>query len=107
VTVDDVVLLVVLAGTGALAIWWIVKNRGISGAILGGKVLETVGEIPGVDGPLVSSSLRVRTVQTGGDPDIALEFAMRTLARWHITPIRLTRAQARDLIRLLERATGA
>lgn len=83
-----------------------IKNRGLKGAMFGARITRTVGELDlGKFGPM-STTLKLHRLElrAPGAPTIGLEVVNRSVAAWHMTPVRLTSEQAAALRELLSQA---
>lgn len=86
--------------------WRYFRAGSLVGALLGGRIRETVGEIVLASSSAGSSVLRVQLLDTrdGAEPVVVLSVTQKGLLRASMIPIRLTRAQAREVGALLQRA---
>jgi hypothetical protein len=91
--------------------WKYFRAGSLVGAMLGGRVRETVGEIAlgKSPGAMTSAVLRVHVVEprNGGEPFVGLAVTNRSLVGASMMPFRLTRDEAREAAELLRRAAGS
>ena len=87
--------------------WRYFKNGSLVGALLGGRVTETIGEVSLSSSGLTSRVLRVSFMEgPESEPkDIALAITSKAALGASVVPVRLTHAQAVELLTLLQRAT--
>jgi hypothetical protein len=97
--------LIPLAGFGYFA-WRYFQTGSLVGALLGGRIKETVGEVPIQARGFGSRVLRVQTLEpTGGGPlDVALVITSKAAFAASVTPFKLSQDEARKLALLLQRA---
>jgi hypothetical protein len=87
-------------------VYQLIKNKGLKGALFGARISETVGELDlGRTGPM-STTLRLHRLeaQKPGSPTVGIEVVNRSIAGYHMLPIRLTSEQATALKELLAQA---
>jgi hypothetical protein len=87
--------------------WRYFRYGSLVGALLGGKLTETIGEIPLSSQGLSSRVLRVSLMaaQPGETPELALAITSKAALGASVVPFKLSRTQALELISLLQRAT--
>ena len=92
----------------ALFAWRYFKNGGLVGALLGGRVAETIGEISLSTYGMTSRVLRVSLMASPevGPKDIALAITSKAPLAASVVPVKLSHAQALELLALLQRATA-
>lgn len=95
--------LVVLAFFG----WRYFRSGSLVGALLGGKLVETIGEISLSSQTMSSRVLRVSLMAAlpGQSPDLALAITSKAAFGASVVPFKLSHSQALELISLLQRAT--
>jgi hypothetical protein len=88
--------------------WRYFKYGGLVGALLGARLTETIGEITLPSWGLSSRVLRVSLMATpeGGAKDLALAITSKAAFAASVVPIKLSHAQALELLSLLQRATA-
>ena len=88
--------------------WRYFKYGGLVGALLGGRLTETIGEIALPSWGLSSRVLRVSLMATpeGSAKDLALAITSKAAFAASVVPIKLSHAQALELLSLLQRATA-
>ncbi|HXQ27423.1 MAG TPA: hypothetical protein VN822_13520 [Candidatus Acidoferrales bacterium] len=85
------------------------KNRGLKGAIFGAPITRTVGELDlGKSGPM-HTTLKLHHLgsREPGAPTVGIEVVNRSIASYHMFPIRLTAEQAAALRELLSQAAAS
>jgi hypothetical protein len=92
----------------AFLAWRYFKNGSLVGALLGGRLAETVGEISLSSSGFSSRVLRVSLIAApdGGAQDVALAITSKAALGASVVPVRLSHAQALELLALLQRATA-
>jgi hypothetical protein len=84
------------------------KNKGLKGALFGARISGTVGELAlGRTGP-ISTTLKLHRLEAPepGAPTVGIE-VKRSIASYHMMPIRLTSEQVTVLKELLAQAIAA
>ena len=91
----------------AFLAWRYFKSGSLVGAMLGGKLTETIGEISLSSRGLSSRVLRVSLMAAppGESPELALAITSKAALGASVVPFKLSHAQALELISLLQRAT--
>jgi hypothetical protein len=87
--------------------WRYFRSGSLVGALLGGKLTETIGEISLSSQALSSRVLRVSLMaaRPGESPELALSITSKAALSASVVPFKLSHAQALELISLLQRAT--
>lgn len=87
--------------------WRYFKNGSLVGALLGGRVTETIGEISLSSSGLTSRVLRVSLMAApeGQPKDLALAITSKAAFGASVVPFKLSHAQALELMTILQRAT--
>jgi hypothetical protein len=87
--------------------WRYFRNGSVVGALLGGKLTETIGEIALSSNGLSSRVLRVSLMAAppGESPELALAITSKAAFGASVVPFKLSHSQALELISLLQRAT--
>jgi hypothetical protein len=86
----------------------VIKKRGLKGAIFGAAIARTVGELDlGKNGPM-RTILKLHCLESlvAGAPTVGIEVVTRSVASYHMFPIRLTSEQVGVLKELLSRAVA-
>jgi hypothetical protein len=98
--------LILIAVLGYFA-WRYFKHGSLTGALLGGRIRRTVGEVKISSSMFSSSILRVGVLEAGDaiEPQVALTLVSKAALGASMVPIKLTNAQARELMALLKQAT--
>jgi hypothetical protein len=107
------VIIHVMWALGALAIvnflYQMIKKRGFKGVIFGARIAQTVGELDlGKSGP-TRTILKLHRLESRepGAATVGIEVVVRTIASYHMWPIRLTAEQAAVLRELLSQAAAS
>ena len=84
------------------------KNGSLIGAILGGRVRETLGEITLSSGSFTSRVLKVQLLDEDDAtaPSVVLVLTSKAPLAASVAPIKMSRTDARTLADLLTRAAG-
>ena len=87
--------------------WRYFASGSVVGALLGGKLTETIGDISISSQALSSRVLRVSLMaaRPGESPDLALSITSKAALGASVVPFKLSQVQALELISLLQRAT--
>jgi hypothetical protein len=89
-------------------LWKFFRNGSFTCAMLGGRIIREIGEVPLAKGSLSSQVLRVLELEsTNGEKFLGLSVVSKAPLAASMTPYRLTRDQAKELIALLQKASGA
>jgi len=104
---DQYFWLLPLAIVGVFA-WRFIRSGSLTGALLGGRISNTVGEVELRSSALTSRVLKVHVLETKSDvtPQVALAIVSKAPLAASMVPIKLSRDQARQLASLLEKAAG-
>jgi hypothetical protein len=88
--------------------WRYFKNGSLVGALLGGRLTDTIGEIDLASSSFTSRVLRVSLMAApdGRPNDVALSITSKAALGASVVPFKLSRAQALELVALLQRATA-
>jgi len=79
-----------------------IKNGGLRGAVLGGKIKRTVGEIGPFVGMVGKTTIKVHEFDTSGKYDaVCMEIVNRTMLSYNLEGIRLSRDEAVKLANML------
>ncbi|WP_440222468.1 hypothetical protein ACQQ2N_15445 [Dokdonella sp. MW10] len=91
-----------------IAIWRLTRSKGsMTGAMLGGSVRRKIGEIPLEKRTLYSEVVQVLDMKSyDGQRFVALNLVSKAPVAMRMTPIRLSRSQAQELVALLRQASG-
>jgi len=82
----------------------IIRNKGLRGAMFGGIVSKTIGEIELAKKGMIRSKIKVHRIQSGGANKIGIEVVHKGHLSYHMTPITLSREEAVRLTELIGRA---
>jgi hypothetical protein len=96
--------LIPLAVLGLFA-WRYFRNGSLVGALLGGRLTDTIGEVSLSSSGLTSRVLRVSLmdIPSDGPHDIALAITSKAPFGASVVPVKLSHAQALELVALLQR----
>ncbi|MGH9733416.1 MAG: hypothetical protein ACRD8A_02340 [Candidatus Acidiferrales bacterium] len=86
----------------------VIKKRGFKAALFGAAIARTVGELDlGKTGP-ISTTLKIHCLESNapGTPTVGIELVNRSVASYHMLPVRLTSQQASALKELLSQAVA-
>jgi len=85
-----------------------IRHGSLTGALLGGHVTQTVGEILLSKNGLSSRALKVQKMEAkvGEKPSVALSIVSKAPLGASMVPFKLTAAQALELSKLLQIAAG-
>ncbi|MBX3691578.1 hypothetical protein [Dokdonella sp.] len=84
------------------------SGRSLTGAMLGGRISREIGEISLSQGSFTSQVLRVLDMESPeGERFIGLSVVSKAPLAASMVSYRLSRAQAQQLVSLLQRATGS
>ena len=103
----EVVFLVLFIGTLSFFAYRIFRYKGFKGAMFGGEIVRTVGEVEGRNQGPMSCLLKVHVLRTFENPEpvIGVEFVAKSFASYQMMPLSLSRAEATKLASLLTDAT--
>jgi hypothetical protein len=87
--------------------WRYFRSGSLVGALLGGRLTETIGEISLSSQGISSRVLRVSLMAAplGQSPELALAITSKAAFGASVVPFKLTHPQALELISLLQRGT--
>jgi hypothetical protein len=85
-----------------------IRHGSLTGAFLGGHIKQTIGEVTLLRKGSSSRVLRVQTMdaEIGEKPCAALSIVSKAPLAASLVPFKLTSAQALELARLLQQASG-
>jgi hypothetical protein len=88
--------------------WRYFKYGSLTGAMLGGRISRTIGEVKVSTSSFSSSVLRVGVLETDplAPPQVALTVVSKAVLAASMVPFKLSADQARQLAALLNQATG-
>jgi hypothetical protein len=101
------IALVVFGAVLVPTIYKAVRNRGLRGAMFGAPLLQKIGELELSRGGLTKTKLRVHALDPRDrvdGPHVGIEVVRSTFASWEMSPVSLTRSEARQLADELSRA---
>jgi hypothetical protein len=106
-TVQQIFPFIPLVVIGFFA-WRYFRSGSVVGALLGGRITDTIGEIELSSSGVSSRILKVSLLQpsNGGPQDVALAVTSKAPFGASVVPFKLSRAQAQELVTLLQRATS-
>jgi len=82
----------------------VIRHRGFKGAIFGGRIEKTFGELDCEISFGIRSRIRVHRISSPTGATIGLEVAKSGFFGYDMTPFKMTRDETKDLIALLEKA---
>jgi Na+(H+)/acetate symporter ActP len=85
-----------------------IRHGSLTGALLGGHIIRTVGEVSLSKNGFSSRVLKVQIMEAavGEKPSVALSIISKALFAASVVPLKLTAAQAQELTQLLQQASG-
>jgi len=93
-----------ILGTFAWLGYKVISSGGFKGAVLGGRIAETIGEIPLKNRGPGFHMLRVHKLEGG---DIAFEVSSKAAFGFSVTGFSVPPSEAEVLVRLLQKASHA
>jgi hypothetical protein len=85
--------------------WRYFRTGSLTGAILGGTIKREVGQVEFAGGAAFSRSLKVHAMESSeGGPFVALVLVSKSPFSASMTPFKLSKAQAQELVTLLQQA---
>ncbi len=101
-----ILFLIVWIAVFLFLVYNIFKRGGWRGALLGGSIVETLGELQGRKRSFVQSRLKLHIIhdRDTNEKAIGLEVTHKTFASWQMTPFTLNRQEAEELQRMLTAA---
>ena len=97
----------IVGGILAFFLYRYVRSGSLAGALLGGKIVQEVGEIRLDEGLASSQTLKVHAMQShSGENFVGVALVSKAALGASMMPFRLSKSQARALIQLLERAAS-
>lgn len=101
------VLLIALSGVVSFAWRYLRSGRSLAGALLGGRVVQEVGEIILKTGGLSSQILRVMVLDSpSGEKSVGVSVVSKAPMAAGMVAYKLSRAQSQELVALLQRASS-
>jgi hypothetical protein len=85
----------------------VIKRGGIKSTVLGGKVIKTHGAITGEKTYGFSKIMKIHTVNESGSEKVCLEISNKSFFSWNMQPFTISKNEAQNLIKHLEKAIGA
>jgi hypothetical protein len=83
------------------------SGRSLAGALLGGRVVQEVGEVVLKTSGLSSQALRVMALDSpGGERSVGVSVVSKAPMAYGMVAYKLSRAQAQELVALLQRASS-
>jgi hypothetical protein len=106
--ITDYIFPIIFVAVLGIFVFRFVRNGSVTGALLGGRIADTVGEISLTSSGLASRVLKVQTMEPSLDekPSVALSIVSKAPLGASVVPIKLTPAQTQELVVLLQRALG-
>ena len=104
---EYVILLFAVLIVGNFAWRYFRSGRSLVGALLGGRVVQEVGEVVLKTSGLSSQVLRVMALDSpGGEKSVGVSVVSKTPMAAGMVAYKLSRAQAQELVALLQRASN-
>jgi hypothetical protein len=90
-------------------VWRYFTRGSLVGALLGGRITETIGEVQLSSSVMSSTVLKVSLLEPsgGGAPDVAIAVTSKAPLGASVVPFKLSRSQAQELVALLQRAMSS
>jgi len=96
---------VVFACVAGNLAWRYLRSGSLTGAMLGGKIKREVGAIALESRHLSSHNLKVHAMESpNGESFVGLSLVSKAPLAVSMVPLKLTRANAQELVRLLQQA---
>jgi len=86
--------------------WRFVRGGSLAAAMLGGRITREIGEIQVESRMGSSTSVRIYDMAIDGQSRVGLVVVSKAFLAASMAPVKLTRAQARELAALLQRAVA-
>lgn len=86
-------------------IFRIIKYKGFRGALFGGEITKTFGEIELSKPGMLKTKLRIHRIKADGKNDVGIEVISKSPLSYHVYPVKLSREEATRLAELITRAT--
>lgn len=83
-----------------------IATKGLKGAMFGGRINKTYGEIELEKQSFLSGKLKVHRVESKTGSKIGIEVAHKSMLSFQMVPATLSKEEARRLIQLLTQATN-
>lgn len=104
----EFIFFALFAFVAANFVYQVIRKGGLKGAIFGASITRTVGELDlGKNGPM-RTTLKLHCLESRavGAPTVGIEVVNRSVASYHMFPIRLTSEQVGAPKELLSRAVA-
>ncbi len=86
-------------------VWRYFRSGSFTGAMLGGKIKRDIGQVAIATGSVSSRNLKVFAMESpDGESFVGLSLVSKAPLAASMVPIKLSRIQAQDLVRLLQQA---
>ena len=103
----EYIFFAVFALVVAHLLWRFFRSGSLTGAMLGGRIAKEVGEISLAKGAVSSQLLRVLEMEShSGERFVGVAVVSKAPMAASMMPFKLSRAQAQELVVLLQRASG-
>ena len=99
----------IIVGSFGLFAWRYFRSGSLVGALLGGRIKDTIGEVSLHSQRIGTCVLRVHTLEPsdGGPLEVALAITTKAVLSASLTSYELSQGEARELASLLQRAGDA
>ena len=85
--------------------WRYFRNGSFTGAMLGGKIKREIGQASASRGSFSSQTLKVYSMKSSdGESFVGMSLVYKAPLAVSMQPIKLSKSQAQDLVRLLQQA---
>lgn len=85
--------------------WRYFRSGSFTGAMLGGTIKREIGQVAIASGSVSSQNLKVHAMESSdGESFVGLALVSKAPLAASMVPIKLSRSQAQDLVRLLQQA---
>jgi hypothetical protein len=84
----------------------IIKYKGFRGALFGGEITKTFGEIELSRPGLLKTKLKIHRIKADGKNDVGVEVISKSALSYRVYPVNLSREEASRLAELITRAAN-
>lgn len=91
----------------ASGIWilsYIFKSKGIKGAVFGGKIIKTFGELEFEDNSFSSNKILIHSIERKSESALTIEFVQKGFLSYRMNSITLSQEEARQLSSIMNSA---
>lgn len=103
---SGILVFVFIGLIAAYFLYSVIRHGGITGAIFGGKISSSIGEVSAYKRGLLSQKLKVHVLETDDPaaPRVGIQLTSSAPGSWNTVPIRLSDDGVRELISLLKQS---